>query len=140
MAGEEPECYWNPLNRLLPPNQLQGGRIEERFETERAIIRELSEADLEPILLVYQSNRGYIALTEGHEGAYDLRRLQLEFALANATPGRRFTGVFLRPNGEAVGVLDWMLENPTDGKLWVGLLMIRADRQRQGLAEEVFWA
>jgi GNAT superfamily N-acetyltransferase len=31
-----------------------------------------------------------------------------------------------------------MLENPTDGKPWLGLLMLRADRQRQGLAEEVF--
>jgi hypothetical protein len=30
-----------------------------------------------------------------------------------------------------VGLTDWMDENSEDGKPWIGLLMIRADRQRQ---------
>lgn len=64
--------------------------------------------------------------------------LERDLAVARMTPGRAMAGIFLRQSGEPVGVLDWMDENPSDGMPWVGLLMIRADRQRQGLAIEAF--
>jgi RimJ/RimL family protein N-acetyltransferase len=59
----------------------------------------------------------------------DLRERALDDFLDTA-------GVSLNPSGEPVGVLDWIEENPSDGKPWVGLVMIRADRQRRGLASE----
>ncbi len=74
----------------------------------------------------------------GERGRYDLGMLERDVALARMTPGRAMAGIFLRHSGEPVGVLDWMDENPSDGMPWVGLLMIRADRQRQGLATEAF--
>jgi hypothetical protein len=40
----------------------------EAFETERLVIRELREEDLEAVLPVYTSNPGYLALTEGSGG------------------------------------------------------------------------
>lgn len=111
----------------------------EPFETERLVVRELEEDDLDAILPVYLSNPGYLALTEGsggEPGRYDLEMLRRDLALAWLTPGRRVAGLFLREGGEAVGVLDWMEESPSDGKPWIGLVIVRADRQRQGLASE----
>src|SRR5881296_1997688 len=109
-------------------------RIEALFDTDRLVIGRLVEEDLESILGVYESNPGYIALTEGRAGAYDLQRLERDFALADTTPGRQLAGIFLKPTAEAataeaataeaaheepVGVLDWMLENPSDSRPWL---------------------
>jgi RimJ/RimL family protein N-acetyltransferase len=111
------------------------------FETERLTIRELVDDDLEQILDVYVSNPEYLELTEGsggEPGLYDLGMLQRDFATARMSPGRVLAGLFLKPTDEAVGVLDWMDENPSDDLPWIGLLMVRADRQREGLASEAF--
>jgi RimJ/RimL family protein N-acetyltransferase len=111
----------------------------EAFETERLVIRELREEDLEAVLPVYTSNPGYVALTEGsggEPGRYDIDMLRRDFVVAQMTPGRTMAGIFLKEGGESVGVLDWMEENPADGKPWLGLLIIRADRQRHGFASE----
>jgi RimJ/RimL family protein N-acetyltransferase len=111
----------------------------EQFETERLIVRELAADDLEGLLRVYTSNPEYLALTEGsagEAGRYDLGMLERDFAIAELVPGRRFAGAFLKPELEPVGVLDWLLENPSDGKPWIGLVMVRSDRQREGLARE----
>jgi RimJ/RimL family protein N-acetyltransferase len=92
---------------------------------------------------VHLSNPGYLALTEGSAGEpsrFDLEMLRRDLALAALTPGRHVTGLFDRERGQAVGVLDWLEENPSDGLPWVGLVMIRADRQRKGLATEAFAA
>lgn len=111
------------------------------FETTRLIVRELHDDDLEAISEVHVSNPEYIELTSGaggEPGRFDLEMLQRDFVVARVTPGRSMAGIFLRESGEAIGVLDWMERNPSDGKPWVGLLMIRADRQRRGLASEAF--
>lgn len=110
------------------------------FETERLVVRELSADDLEVLLGVYASNPDYLELTEGsggEPGRYDLEMLQRDVAVARMA-GRQLGGICLRQSGELIGVVDWMRENPLDGKAWVGLLMIRADLQRQGLASEAF--
>jgi RimJ/RimL family protein N-acetyltransferase len=108
------------------------------FETERLVIRELREEDLEAVLPVYTSNPGYLALTEGsggEPGRYDLEMLRRDFVV-QMTPGRTMAGIFLKGGDEPIGVLDWMEENPADGKPWLGLLIIRADHQRRGFASE----
>lgn len=115
--------------------------VELAFETDRLVVRELLEEDLEPLLRVYASNPDYLAPTEGsagQPGRYDLEMLKRDLHIAHITPGRWMAGLFLKPSGEAVGVLDWMQKNPSDGKPWIGLLMVRADLHRQGLATEAF--
>jgi RimJ/RimL family protein N-acetyltransferase len=101
------------------------------------MIRGLAEDDLIALMPVYETNPAYLRLTEG-DGTYDLEKLQRDVAVARATPGRELAGIFLRATGEAVGVVDWMLENESDGKPWIGLLIIRADQQTTGLASEAF--
>jgi RimJ/RimL family protein N-acetyltransferase len=111
----------------------------EQFETERLLVRQLEADDLEALLPIYTSNPEYLSMTEGsagEAGRYDLGMLERDFAIAGLVPGRRFAGVFLKPELEPVGVVDWLLENPSDGKPWIGLVLMRADRQRQGLGRE----
>lgn len=114
---------------------------EDAFETERLLVRDLVEDDLEAVFEVYASNPGYLELTSGaggEPGLYDLEMLKRDFVVARMTPGRRMAGIFLKDSGEPVGVLDWMEEHPSDGKPWIGLLIVHADRQRLGIAAEVF--
>ncbi len=110
-----------------------------QFETERLVIRELREEDLAAVLPVYTSNPEYLALNEGsggEPGRYDLDMLGRDFVVAQMTPGRTMAGIFLKGGDEPIGVLDWMEQNPTDGRPWLGLLIIRADHQRRGFASE----
>ena len=110
------------------------------FATERFTIRELAEDDLPLILDVYASNPAYLSLTEGtggEPGRFDLDLLRRDVAVARAMPGRHLAGVYSRESEEPVGVLDWMDENPSDRRPWLGLVLVRADRQRQGVAREV---
>ena len=111
----------------------------EAFETERLVVRELSDHELEAVLPVYLGNGAYLALTSGfagEPGRYDLESLERDFALARITPGRHLAGVYARDGGEPVGVLDWLDENPADGTPWIGLVMVRPDRQRHGFGSE----
>lgn len=117
------------------------GKVADEFETERLVVRRVGADDLVTLLDVHTSNPGYLDLTEGslgEPGRYDLEMLQRDFAIARMTPGRHLAGLFLKQSDELVGLLDWMEENPLDGKPWLGLLMIRADQQRQGYAVEAF--
>jgi RimJ/RimL family protein N-acetyltransferase len=107
------------------------------FETERLVVRAPDDGELQAMLAVYDSNPFYIELTEGVAGAYDLGRLERDLAVAHSTPGRELAAVLEKESGELIGVLDTLLENESDGKPWIGLLMIRADRQHEGFASEV---
>ena len=120
----------------------QNGRVV-RFETERLVIRELSAEDLVAVLSVYLGNTDYLALTSGvagDPGRYDLESLQRDFVLAGLTPGRHVAGIYLEEGGEPVGVLDWLEENPSDGRPWLGLVMLRPDHKRRGFASEAVYA
>lgn len=93
------------------------------------------------VLEAYASNSGYLELTEGSGGVpgrYDRGMLERDFTVASVIPGRHMDGIFQKHDGELVGVLDWMEANPEDGRPWIGLLLIRASRQRGGLASEAF--
>jgi RimJ/RimL family protein N-acetyltransferase len=122
----------------------ENDRVEiaaDEFETDRLVVRGLQADDLEALLAVYTSNPDYLQFTEGsggEPGRYDIEMLERDVALAQMTPGRQMAGIFLKQTGELIGVLDWMDENPSDGQPWIGLVMIRADWQRRGLAAEAF--
>jgi len=110
------------------------------FDTGRCAVRELVEDDLAQIFDVYASDPAYLELTSGasgEPGRFDLDMLGRDFAVARAMPGRHLAGVYETTSGEPVGVLDWMEENASDGKPWLGLVLVRADRRRQGIAREV---
>lgn len=45
-----------------------------------------------------------------------------------------------RGTGEIVGVLEYLEVNPNDGHPWIGLIMVSANRQEEGLAAEAMEA
>jgi RimJ/RimL family protein N-acetyltransferase len=45
-----------------------------------------------------------------------------------------------RDTGEPVGVIDYTDLNPIDGHPWIALIMVAADRQREGFAAEAMQA
>ena len=117
--------------------------MRQRFETERLVLEPAADSDLPDLLDVYASNPEYLAMTEGsggEPGRYDIRMLERDIAVARMTPGRQVLVLRQRAEGEMVGVLDWVDESSSDGYPWIGLVLVRADRQREGLATEAIEA
>ena len=111
------------------------------FESRRLSIRELSADDLAGTLPIYISNQDYLQITEGSEGEvgpYDLERWQRDWQIAQFMPGRHILCCTLRESQEPIGILDYLAENDADGKPWLGLIIIHASFQRQGLGSEAF--
>ncbi len=59
---------------------------------------------------------------------------------ARDTDGRHMLALRDRETREAVGVLEYVELNPNDGHPWIGLIMVSAERQREGLAAEAMEA
>ena len=93
---------------------------------------------------MYASNPEYLAMTEGSGGEPGaLRHPRCSSATSPSlrmTPGRQVLVLRQREEGEIVGVLDWVDESSSDGYPWIGLVLVRADRQREGLATEAIEA
>lgn len=105
------------------------------------MLRELATADLPSLLPVFLSNPDFLAL-RGAPGAppdgYDLEALERDWAVGRLDPLRHQLGMWLED--ELVGILDYIEHSPGDGCAWVGLVMVHADHQRQGLATEALQA
>jgi RimJ/RimL family protein N-acetyltransferase len=119
------------------------GLMDEPIELKsaRLTIREVAPDDLPLLLPVYLSNPEYVAQSEGSQGEagyFDLEMFQRDWRIAQMTPGRHMLGVYLKETSEAVGLADYVEENPEDGQPWLGFLMIARAHQRQGLGTEVF--
>ena len=59
---------------------------------------------------------------------------------ARDTDGRHMLALRDRETREAVGVLEYVELNPNDGHPWIGLIMVSAERQGEGLAAEAMEA
>ncbi|QBD74867.1 N-acetyltransferase [Ktedonosporobacter rubrisoli] len=102
-------------------------------------LREMSADTLAEVLPVYLSNPAYRELVEGSEGVagrYDLERWQRDWSIAQLMPGRHSLACYLKANNEAIGYIDYLDENESDGLPWLGMLMIHADYQGHGLGTE----
>jgi RimJ/RimL family protein N-acetyltransferase len=73
-------------------------------------------------------------------GEYDLELLREDWQEAHQTDGRHMLALRDRVSRETVGVLEYIENNPNDGHPWIGLIMVSADRQREGLAGEAMQA
>jgi RimJ/RimL family protein N-acetyltransferase len=108
------------------------------LETERLRLEGVREQDLPDVLEVFDSNPEYREWTEG--GDYDIAKLQRDWHVAQITPGREMLALRDRDSGEVAGVVEYLERNDHDGHPWIGLIMVRADRQRAGLAGEAMEA
>jgi RimJ/RimL family protein N-acetyltransferase len=117
--------------------------VDEHIELEsaRLVMHEVAPDDLPSLLPVYLSNPEYVAQSEGSRGEvgyFDLEMFQRDWQIAQMTPGRHMLGMYLKETNEAVGLADFLEENPEDSQPWLGFLMIARAHQRQGLGAEAF--
>ena len=87
---------------------------------------------------MFQSNPHYLAWTE--EGDYGLDELRGDWENARGTEGRHLLALRDRDTSEILGVVEYVDLNPSDGHPWIGLIMVAAEHQRQGLAAEALQA
>jgi RimJ/RimL family protein N-acetyltransferase len=109
------------------------------FSTERLAVSPIREEHFDDLYAVYLSNPDYLRMTEGTDdgvGVYTKEQMLRDLQVAEWT-GRTPLGVFLRAERKLIGVLEYWEQADTDGKPWVGLLMIHRDHQRKGYGAEV---
>ena len=98
----------------------------------------MTEEDLTRLLEIFQSNPQYLEWTEG--GDYDLATLREDWERARDTQGRHMLALRDRASGELGGVIEYLEVNPQDGHPWIGLILVSAEHQREGLAAEAMEA
>jgi len=109
------------------------------FATERLTVAPIEEEHLDDLFAVYVSNPDYLRLTEGTAdgvGVYSKEQMLRDLQVAEWT-GRTPLGVFLREGRQLIGFLEYWERADTDGKPWLGLLMIHRDYQRRGFGSEI---
>jgi RimJ/RimL family protein N-acetyltransferase len=92
---------------------------------------------------VYAATPGYWAMY-GLPGA-PAQQAQDDLRAGNETPGRYLLGIVRRidqadvaAGAEMIGVLDFRLHWPTEGVAYIGMLMIAAPFQRQGVGTQAW--
>ena len=107
------------------------------FETRRLAVRDLADDELDAVLEVYASNPESTQLTEGSGGVagqYDLGMLERDLAMPARCPVDTSPGSSSATVRRSVLSTGWRRTRPM---VSVGrLVIIRADRHRQGLASE----
>jgi RimJ/RimL family protein N-acetyltransferase len=109
------------------------------FATERLTVAPIHEDHLDDLYAVHVSNPAYLRLTEGTSdgvGVYSKEQMLRDLQVAEWT-GRTPLGVFLREGHKLIGFLEFWERAETDGKPWLGLLMIHRDFQRRGFGSEI---
>jgi RimJ/RimL family protein N-acetyltransferase len=99
---------------------------------ERLRVRPALRQDLLTLLPVYASNAAFLSLTEVHSD-YALADLERDLDDVERTPGCHLLAAFGPSDGQAVGVVEVLEQNPADGLPWIGLLMVHGRLQRQGI-------
>jgi GNAT superfamily N-acetyltransferase len=109
--------------------------------TERLVISEATEHDVDGLLAVALSNPDFTGDHEGsggEPGQYDRAMLERDLAVAWADPLRH--PLVVRDTSDPATVIAWaevLDEHPRDGLPWIGLLEVHAGRQRRGYGREV---
>lgn len=110
------------------------------IESQRLVIREITEDDLVAILPVLVSDPEHLKRQEGSEGEpgrYDLERWQRDWSIGQIMPGRHLLGCHLKSSRKAIGYVEFM-EEVDDGLPWFGMLLIHMEHRRRGFGTEIF--
>jgi RimJ/RimL family protein N-acetyltransferase len=111
------------------------------LESPHLLLRDAGPEDLPVLLEVYLSNPAFVRLNEGSRGEpgyYDLEMFQRDWQVQRMMPGSHILCICDKVDGAIIGQASFLEENPEDGLPWLGLLMLHAKRQRQGLGTEAF--
>ncbi|WP_206920015.1 GNAT family N-acetyltransferase [Alicyclobacillus suci] len=81
---------------------------------------------------IINSNHEFNILSEGHLELTDEEILEMY----ESSKSQGAVMNFVVDGGQSVGVIDYLMENPSDKMPWLGLLMVHSDYQGQGYAVE----
>jgi RimJ/RimL family protein N-acetyltransferase len=98
------------------------------------VLTPVAEHDLPSVLEVFKSNPRYLTWTE--EGEYTLDTLRGDWETAHAADGRHMLALREKDTGDILGVVEYLENNANDGHPWIGLILVGAERQREGLGAE----
>lgn len=110
------------------------------LETERLVMTEAAEADVDSLLAVGLSNPTFTGDHEGSDGQpgrFDRDMLERDLAVAWMDPARH--PLVLRTKSEPGRVIGWaevLDEHPRDRVPWIGLLEVHQQEQRRGYGRE----
>jgi RimJ/RimL family protein N-acetyltransferase len=112
---------------------------ELRLRTERLVLSDVREDDLDALLEVALSNPDFTGDREGSRGEpgrFDRDMLERDLAVAWLDPARHPMAVRRRADGRVVGWAEVLDEHPRDRVPWIGLLEVHRDEQRRGYGRE----
>lgn len=92
----------------------------------------VTHEQIELLKEIVNSNHAYNTLSEGHSELNDKEIHDMYESSKNQGAVMNFVVDGDRP----VGVIDYLMENPSDKMPWLGLLMIHSDHQGKGYAVE----
>ena len=113
-------------------------------ETDRLVIAEATEADVDGLLAVALSNPDFTGHNEGSDGEagrFDRGMLERDLALAWLDPARH--PLVIRDKNNPPRVVGWgdvLDDHPRDHVPWIGLLEIHQQEQRRGYGREAVTA
>jgi RimJ/RimL family protein N-acetyltransferase len=109
------------------------------LETERLVIKSLSQADADNVLKVYTGSKDFFELQTAEEPSSELIRSEMA---ATQKQGGEFVGVFDRATDELIGTIAFVPKN-FQGQAdyaWISLMLIRGSDRRQGFGREAYQA
>ena len=101
-------------------------------------IREVEEADLEPVLTLLKRSPDYFAL-DGSTPTLDSLRADLTALPPRCTAEQKHYAAFWR-GGKPEAVLDWVEGYPREQTLWIGLFLVDGALRGQGLGRRLMSA
>ena len=111
-----------------------------RFETQRLVMAEATEDDVDGLLSVALSNPAFTRDHEGSDGEpgrFDRDMLERDLAVAGMDPARH--PLVLRERSNPARVIGWaevLDTHPRDHVPWIGLLEVHQQEQRRGYGRE----
>ena len=107
-----------------------------RLVTPRLVLRPATPADLPALASVFASNPAFLRTMGTGLRSFDLADADRYLAAETGRANGQCLALVERATGAVVGSAALVVPNPSDGVPWVGLLIIRADRQNRGLGRE----
>jgi RimJ/RimL family protein N-acetyltransferase len=109
------------------------------LETDRLIIRLLTEDDVEATLKVYEASVDFLDLQTTEPPSIEMARSDMQ---SSSQRGSVFAGIFNRASGELIGITDFVPKNfrGQSDYAWVSVLLIRESDRGQGFGSEAYRA
>ncbi len=111
----------------------------EQIETERLIMRELSDSDVETLLPVYLNSADYLDTQTPDEPSIEMVRSDLALAAQNNSVT---CGIFRRDTGQPIGIISFVPHSFRGQRdyAWLSSLLIQEDDRLEGYGTEAYQA